>query len=275
MRRLFDILFLFREYLLLALLLLASILLLASGATMQVRTVRAVTIASVGMLQDVFGFIPNYFDLRTENRTLRALNVTLSDEASRLREASLENIRLRRLLDLKERSPFTFVAANVVGKNLQLLRNTITLDVGTEDGIRAQMPIVTDAGLVGRIVAVSEGYSIGQVMLNREFRASALVQRGRVDGIVVWEGGDRVHLRNVAKTLDVIVGDVVITSSFSSVFPAGIRVGIVSAVVQTPGALFQSIEIAPTVDFHRLEEVFVITAVPDSARVALGQQNRR
>jgi rod shape-determining protein MreC len=241
---------------------------------MQVRTIRAVTVASVGMLQDVFGFIPNYFDLRTENRTLRALNVTLADEASRLREASLENIRLRHLLGLKERSPFTFVAANVVGKNLQLLRNTITLDVGAADGIRVQMPIVTDAGLVGRIVAVSGEYSIGQIMLNREFRASALVQRGRVDGIVVWEGGDRVHLRNVAKTLDVAVGDVVITSSFSSVFPSGIRIGIVSAVAQTPGALFQNIEIAPTVDFHRLEEVFVITAVPDSSRIALEQQVR-
>lgn len=275
MRRLFDILFLFREYLLLAGLLLVSLVLLATGESMQVRTIRAVTVASVGLLQDVFGFIPNYLDLRAENRALRSLNVTLADEASRLREASLENIRLRRLLGLRERGAHTYVAASVVGKNLQLLRSTITLDVGTEDGVREQMPIVTDAGLVGRVVAVSGRYAIGQVMLNREFRASALVQRGRVDGIVVWEGGADVELRNVAKTLDVAVGDVVITSGFSSVFPPGIRIGIVSAATQTPGALFQNISITPTVDFHRLEEVFVITDSPDSVRTALEQRSAR
>jgi rod shape-determining protein MreC len=272
MRRLVDILLVFREYLLLTLFVVVSIGLLAFNDTTQIRRIRGITIASLGFLQDAFGFIPDYFELRQENRSLRELNVTLSDEASRLREASLENLRLRRLLGLKERSPYRYVAAGVVGKNLQLLRNTITIDVGSDDGVAVNMPIVSDAGLVGRVIGVSGHYAIGQVMLNKEFRASAKVQRGRVDGIIAWEGGSNLRLRNVAKTLDVQPGDVVITSEYSSVFPPGIRIGVVAGIGHDPSSLFQNIDITPAVDFARLEGVFVIIASADSARTSLEQR---
>jgi rod shape-determining protein MreC len=272
MRRLVDILLVFREYLLLTLFVVISIGLLAFNDTTQIRRIRGITIASLGFLQDAFGFIPDYFELRQENRSLRELNVTLSDEASRLREASLENLRLRRMLGLKERSPYRYVAASVVGKNLQLLRNTITIDVGSDDGVAVNMPIVSDAGLVGRVIGVSGGYAIGQVMLNKEFRASAKVQRGRVDGIVAWEGGSHLRLRNVAKTLDVQPGDVVMTSEYSSVFPPGIRIGVVADIGHDPSSLFQNIDITPAVDFARLEGVFVIIASADSARTSLEQR---
>ncbi|MFN0158093.1 MAG: rod shape-determining protein MreC [Bacteroidota bacterium] len=269
MRRLYDILFLFKEYLLFAFLILLSIALLAVNDAPQIRRIRALTVGAIGFLQDAAGFIPNYFDLRGENKTLRELNVTLADEASRLREASLENIRLRQLLELKDNTVYRYVSANVVGKNLQLLRNTITMDVGEENGVKENMPIVTDAGLVGRVIATSGRFAIGQILLNKEFRASAKVQRGRVDGIVVWEGGEKLWLKNVAKTLDVKPGDVVITSEYSSIFPPGIKIGVVSATGQKPGALFQDVEITPSVDFHRLEEAFVVTHVPDSSRIVL------
>lgn len=271
MRRVFDILILFKEYFLLAFCLLISITLLAFNDTNQIRTMRSVAVASVGLLQDVFGFIPDYFELREENRILRERNITLADEVSRLREGKLENIRLHQLLGLKERTQYTYASANVVGKNLQMLRNTITLDVGEDDGVKVNMPLITDAGLVGKVTSTSRRYSVGQIVLNIDFRASAKVQRGRVDGIVMWQGGDNLILKNVAKTLDVQVGDLVITSEYSSMFPPGIKIGLVSKTGHTPGALFQSVEIQPGVDFTTLEEVFVITHVPDSSRIVVDQ----
>ena len=134
------------------------------------------------------------------------------------------------------------------------------------------MPIITDAGLVGRVVTASGGYAIGQILLHKDFRASAKVQRGRVDGILVWEGGTTLALKNVAKTLDVQVGDAVITSEYSSLYPAGIKIGVVSKTHQSPGALFQTVEITPGVDFSRLEEVFVVLHQPDTSRIGLEQQ---
>jgi len=272
MRRLFDIVILFKEYLLLALYVVIAIALMAVNDTTQIRTIRSLTVASIGFLQDAFGFIPNYFELARENRALRELNVSLADEVSRLREARLENLRLQKLLGLKEQSPLVYVSANVTGRNLQLLQNTITIDAGESDGVQVNMPIVTDAGLVGRVVATSAGYAIGQILLHKDFRASAKVQRGRVDGILLWDGGPTLTLKNVAKTLDVQVGDAVITSEYSSLYPPGIKIGVVSKTSQAPGALFQTVEIAPSVDFSRLEEVFVVLHQPASSRAALEQQ---
>ena len=272
MRRLFDIVILFKEYLLFALLIVISIAVMGLNDTTQIRTIRSLTVASIGFLQDAFGFIPNYFELARENKALRELNVSLADEVSRLREARLENLRLHKLLNLKEQSPLTYVSANVTGRNLQLLQNTITIDVGEAAGVRVNMPIVSDAGLVGRVVATSREYSIGQILLHKDFRASAKVQRGRVDGILVWEGGSMLTLKNVAKTLDVQVGDAVITSEYSSMYPPGIKIGVVNRTSQTPGALFQTVEIIPSADFARLEEVFVVLHTPDSSRTSLEQQ---
>jgi rod shape-determining protein MreC len=138
--------------------------------------------------------------------------------------------------------------------------------------VKVNMPIVSEAGLVGRVVATGGRYAVGQILLNKEFRASAKLQRSRVDGILIWDGGPYVQLKNVAKTLDVKVGDVVVTSEYSSIFPAGIKIGVVSSTSQSPGALFQTVEITPSVDFSRLETVFVVMQLPDSSRLALDQR---
>jgi rod shape-determining protein MreC len=274
MRRLYEFVFLFKEYLVVGVLLAVSVTLLALNDDSQIRTIRSVAVVSVGMLQDALGIIPNYFDLRRENQVLRELNLTLADEVNRLREARLENLRLRQLLGLKERGEFGFVAANVIGKNLQLLRNTVTLDAGDRNGLRADMPIVTENGLAGKIVATSGRFAVAQILYNKDIRVSAKIERSRVDGIIRWEGGSALALQDVAKTLDVQAGDVVITSEYSSFFPPGIRIGVVSSARGAEGSLFQSVEVRPAVDFSRLEEVFVITSMPDSERIALEHRTR-
>lgn len=269
LRRLYDILFQFREYAIAGMLIAASFFLLASNDTPQIRTIRSLTVVAVGFLQDTFSFIPNYFSLRRENEQLRAMNLRLSDEVNRLREARLENIRLRQLLTLSDRPGYRYLPANVIGKNLQVLRSTITIDVGAENGAAVNMPIVTESGLVGKVIATGSRYAIGQLLLNRDVRVSAKVQRTRVDGIIRWNGGAFLSMENVAKMLDVLPGDVIVTSDYSSIFPPGIRVGVVESTRQVPGSLFQSISVAPAVDFFRLEQVAVLTLVPDSARTAL------
>jgi len=274
MRRLYEFVFLFKEYLVVGVLLAVSVSLLALNDDSQIRNIRSVAVVSVGTLQDALGIIPNYFDLRRENHVLRELNLTLADEVNRLREARLENLRLRQLLGLKERGEFGFVAANVIGKNLQLLRNTVTLDAGDRNGLRADMPIVTENGLAGKIVATSGRFAVAQILYNKDIRVSAKIERSRVDGIIRWEGGSALALQDVAKTLDVQAGDVVITSEYSSFFPPGIRIGVVSSARGAEGSLFQSVEVRPAVDFSRLEEVFVITSMPDSERIALEHRTR-
>lgn len=274
LKRLYEIVSLFKEYLLFALFVLLSLFLLSTNDSPQIRSLRSASLMTVGGLQDALSFIPNYFDLRRENKALRELNLSLGDEVSRLREARLQNIRLRELLGVKDKPPHGYIAGAVVGKSLELLRNTITLNIGENDGVRVNMPIVTERGLVGRIVAVSSGYSVGQILYNRDLRISAKVQRSRVDGIVKWESGNQLSLQNVVKTMDVQAGDLVITSEYSTLFPPGIPIGVITSSRLLSGSLFQAIEIQPEVDFTRMEEVFVVTTQPDSSRIAVESKIR-
>jgi rod shape-determining protein MreC len=273
-KRLYDIVLLFKEYVVAAFCLLLSVLLLALNDTPQIRVLRSYAVVGVGIMQDAVGIIPNYFDLRSENEALRKMNLALSEEVSRLREGKLENLRLHQLLSLKERGEFHYISANVIGKNLQLLRNTITIDAGESDGVRTSMPLVSEGGLVGRITSASGHYSVGQILLNKDLRVSAKVQRSRVDGIIHWNGGSTLQLREVARTMDVQPGDVVITSEYSAFFPPGIKIGVVARTEPLAGSLFQTVEVIPSVDFSRLEEVFVIATLPDSSRVVLEKRIR-
>ena len=274
LRRVYEFLILFRDYLVFGVLLAACAALLAQNDDAQIRTIRSVAVVAGGSVQDLLGVIPHYFDLRRENQVLREQNLSLADEVSRLREARLENVRLHGMLRLKEDKHTAVVAANVIGKNLALLRNTVTLDVGEANGVRVNMPIVTEDGLAGKVTAVSGAYAVAQILFNREIRVSAKIERSRVDGIIRWDGGPLLTMADVAKTLDVRTGDVVITSEYSTFFPAGIRIGLVTAAHRSEGSLFQTVEVRPAVDFTRLEEVFVLTATPDSERVALERRAR-
>jgi len=270
-RRIYNFTILFKEYAVLTALLVLSLALMALNDNPQMKHVRGVATVGVGLLQEQLAVVPRYFGLRGENDKLRRMNIDLADEASRLREATLENIRLRLLLGIKNDSSYNLIAGEVVGKNLTLLRNTITLDIGRLDGVQERMPVLGDGGLVGVIASVSDHYAVVRILLNTDFRASAKVQRSRVDGIVAWDG-QSVVLNNVTKTLDVRAGDVVITSDYSSTYPPGIRIGVVGEVLEQQGALFKKVLVTPGVDFVKLEEVFVVTYLPDPERLELEQR---
>ena len=268
LERLYNLFLQFGEYVLLAGLVVLSLILLSLNDKPQVRQLRTIATVTLGVVQNQVSFIPRYFQLKGENEALRRVNVELADEASRLRESKLENIRLRSLLGLKTRSDRPLVAANVVSKNLTLLRNSLTLDVGNADGIKPSMPVLSESGLVGVVIATSDHYSVANILLNTDFRASAKIQRSRVDGILAWDGQNLI-LKNIAKTLDVKPGDVLVTSNYSSTYPPDIRIGLVSSLHEEPGTLFREVIVTPGVDFIRLEQVFILTAISDSERVAL------
>jgi rod shape-determining protein MreC len=269
-KRIYDVILLFKEYAVLAGLLIASLVLMALTDNVQIKHIRGLATVALGVVQEQLAFIPRYFGLRSENDLLRKMNIDLADEVNQLREARLENIRLRELLGLKQPVPYKLIGGKVIGKDLTLLRNTITLDVGRLDDVQVFMPVVGDGGLVGVVSSISDHYAVVRILLNVDVRASAKVQRSRVDGIIACDGTSLL-LTNVSKTLDVQAGDVVITSEYSSTYPPGIRIGIVSEVTEQRGTLFKKVIVTPGVDFVKLEEVFVVTYLPTAERLELEQ----
>ena len=269
--RVYELLLHFKEYVLFAVLVIFSLMLLVMNNSPQIKQIRTYSTVIMGFVQKQLAFIPRYFYLKSENDLLRDINMKLADEVNKLREARLENLRLQRLLEMKQQSSFKLVAAKVAGKNFNLYRNNITLNVGSVNGILPRMPVVNDRGLIGIIRETTEHYCIVTTMQNIDFRASVKVQRSRVDGIIAWDGTNLI-LRNVSKTSDVKIGDVIFTSEYSRTFPPNIRIGIVSSVQDESGSLFKKVVVTSSIDFIRLEEVFVITKVPDDERAKLEKE---
>src|SRR4030095_7550069 len=254
-----------KEYIVFSALVLISIILIFQNDNIQVRFIRVIAVNVIGVIQTGFSVIPNVFELEKENKTLRETNINLSKELSFLKESKLENLRLNQMLEFKLRTNYRVVTGRIIGKTLIQTRNNITLKIGENNSVKVAMPVITEKGLVGKIVATSGNYSIAQILLNKDLKVSAKDQRSRVDGIISWDGQGKVLMKNVSKSSDVLVGDVIITSEYSNVFPAGIPIGYATT-AGTLDNLFKNIEVECFVNFETIEEVFVLKYLSDDER---------
>jgi len=257
-----------KEYLILALLIIISLFFIFSNDNSQVRFFRAIALSMFGSVQSGLSSIPNVFELQQENKILREGNIRLSNENSNLKESKLENIRLTKLLSFKERTGLSFASARIVNKTLIQTRNMITLNVGENDSVFINMPVITDAGLVGKIVSTSKNFSIAQILYNKDMRITVKVQRSRVDGILSYDGISNLSVSNIPKSADVVEGDVIITSEYSNIFPSGIPIGTVTELGNLDN-LFKKVAISPLVNFETLEDVFILKYLPSSERYFL------
>jgi len=215
-------------------------------------------------VSDLFTTLHELGTLRRENEALRNLANKLMIENVRLKEAEAENETLRRLLQFTQANPHqqyraAEVIGRVIGRDPSNFLSYLTIDVGSEQGIKPGMPVVTDQGLVGRIAEV--GFNSSKVLLIIDARSSvnALVQRSRANGVVEGVLGGGLVMKYIPQDQSVSVGDVILTSGLGGNFPKGLVIGQVVAVHQRDIDMFQQAQVRPTVDFSRLEKVLVIT----------------
>ena len=196
--------------------------------------------------------------LEDENGRLKKDNASLKEEINRYRESYLENIRLQKLLALKERTNHHTIAAMVIGRDQTSIIKTILINKGTSHGLRLDLPVIADQGVVGRIVETSAHVSRVLLLIDENSNIDALIQENRIQGILQGAASRGCSLKYVAKTETVNVGNIIVSSGLSGLFPKGLLLGVVKNVEKTDSGLFQKIDIAPYVDFSRLEEVMVI-----------------
>lgn len=263
MQQLINIIIKYKEYITFTALVMMSLSLISLGEVSKLGGFRTFIIGTVGNMQDIFSWIPNPGALRSENRALRELNLQLSSEVIKMRKSLIENQRLRNMIALKDTSTLSLTAAEVIGKSSLQMRNYITLSKGKSDEIYPGMAVRTDAGLVGVIIAAGKNYSFVELLNNRNVRIAAKIMRNQIDGLVAWEGGEYLLLKNIPTSFDIEVGDVVATSNYSTKYPADVPIGKVLKVEKDPGSLFHKITIDPYAQFNTLEQVFVIQHIPD------------
>lgn len=190
-----------------------------------------------------------------ENRRLRRALLREHHEATRLEELQQENARLRRLLRLTEEAQQPIVAARVIGREATPWFRTLLIDQGRPRGIPEGAAVVVEQGLVGQILEVGPSASRVLLVTDPRFRAGALVQRSRAQGLVLGTVGGRCYLAYVTSEDAVKPGDVVVTSGIGGVMPKGLVVGTVIRVDREASGLYWQAQVQPSVDSTRVEEV--------------------
>lgn len=216
--------------------------------------------AAGGVGHGVSGTWNSYVGLRgveRENSRLREQVDALTLQAHEAAEARQEAERLRALLDLRAAIPFGSVPARVMARGVDGGARVVTLDRGRGAGVRINQPVITPRGVVGRIFEASGGASKVQTILDPNVGVAGLIQRTRVQGMIVGDGDRGCRMEYVSELANVEVGDVVVTSGLDQIYPKGYTLGVIAAIGEGEG-LTKIIEIRPEVDFRRLEEVLVL-----------------
>ena len=198
-----------------------------------------------------------------ENVILKAENATLRRQLFELTEQSAENERLRTMLDFRNKtSALQLKTASVIGRDPGILNFSIRINLGSQDGVRQNMPLVTPYGLVGHVTEVFSTTAKVKLLIDSTSAAAAMVQRSqsRAGGIVEGLTAPSVGLRmkNLTRDGDIIKGDKVMTSGLGGIYPKGLLIGEVADVADDDGGLLKHAIIKPAVDYDRLEEVFVV-----------------
>lgn len=251
-----------RDYVALILSTIVSLSLISTNNNSQSDAIRTVVFGAFGFILEKATLLQRYDDIYEENQWLRQENARLMLETSRFKEARYENERLRSLLEFRAASELALLPAKVLGKKEGVFERSIILNIGKDHGIEKNMAVVTSQGLVGKVYSVGDGHAVVQLLLDASFRVSSTVQRSRVAGVTRRYSSNSAFLGEVPKRSDVQVGDMVVTSGLSTIFPGGLAVGRVIEVDDETKGMFMDVVLQPTVDFDRLEEVFVVKMKP-------------
>jgi rod shape-determining protein MreC len=208
-------------------------------------------------------------DVREENAELKQQLADVQVQLQQQRALADRSRGLDRLLGLRERLTLNTVAAEVIALGATPDFRTMTIDKGSQQGLKPDMAIIAPAGVVGRVVVPSLRAAKVQLLIDRNAAAGALIERSRAQGVVVGAGDELLRLEYVSEIADVAVGDVVVTSGIDGIFPKGFIIGRVET-VERSGRTYRRVTVSPAVDFSSLEEVLVVLT-PTPAREMAGE----
>jgi rod shape-determining protein MreC len=216
--------------------------------------------ALVTTFSDATQAVRDVGELRHQNRELQRLVDHLMIDNVRLREIEAEHEALLGLLEFTQANPsYEYKAAAIIGRDPSNLLGYIFIDMGVNDGVQTDMPVVTERGVVGHIVTAGPNSSKVLLITDPSSSVNALLQGSRTTGMVEGRVGGALIMKYIPQEEKIEEGDMVITSGLGGNFPKRLVIGQVVKVRQLDIESFQSAEVHPTVDFNHLEIVLVIT----------------
>lgn len=234
--------------------------------------------AITGKIYEISGGIESYFNLKSVNRDLLDRNMELETKINNLekelRARQIDSLEILSIEKLPQGS-YTLYKANVINNSLNLNDNFITIDQGWGAGIRPDMGVVDANGVVGIVYQTTKNYATVISLLNSRSNISCKIIGSNYFGTLRWDHADSQHayLEDLPRHAQFNLGDTVVTSGYSSVFPANIMVGTVDDMGDSENGLSYVLKIRLATDFGRISDVRVIARKGYIQQKALEQKS--
>lgn len=224
-----------------------------------------------GNVLNTYGNFQEYF-------SLREVNDSLLRENSKLREqlflAELIDTTRQTANDSTGKPLYTYIPAEVIGNTFTEANNYITLNKGSNHGIKNNKAVITSDGIVGKVVKVSPNFSIVMSVLHSQFFSRVAVKRNDAQGRLRWDGRSPTHIDviQMSEPGKLYPGDTIVTQASSDMFPPGVMVGTMESYGKDPGSNYYNLNLKLSVNFSALRYVYVVDELMSKERLELEQQ---
>jgi rod shape-determining protein MreC len=263
MQAIFNFLYRFRATILFVFLQVICLLLIARFNSYQKTFLANTSNYYVGKLNAFSNEVTSYLHLREVNKSLADENARLNELLLKERQARYTNLSPINNEDIA--SKYRFEPARVVNKTTRKLRNFITLEKGSENGIEKDMGVISAEGIVGRVIEVSSHYSVVSTILHNQSTISVKVKLSKMGSeqylsYIQWDAKDPnfTKMKDIPLSIPVAVGDTVTTSGYNAFFPDAIMVGVVARINPQKTSTFHDIDVKLSTNFNTLSYVYVV-----------------
>ena len=231
-----------------------------------------------GQFYEFSAGVTSYFHLKSVNEDLMDKNIRLKQQVAMLEQAiRAQRMDSVRMVSLEQAvtNRCTFYKADIIKNTINRLDNYITLNRGEADGIRPDMGVIDANGVVGIVYKTSPHYSLVISLLNTKSSLSCKIAGSEYFGYLQWEGGDcrYAYLKDLPRHAEFNLGDTVVTSGYSTIFPEGVLVGTVDDMIDSNDGLSFLLKIKLAADFGRISSVRVIAREGQAEEQALEKES--
>ena len=280
MRNLLDFLYKYHHWLVFVLLEVVSVVLLFKYNSYQNSVWFTSANAVAGKVYEMESKLTSYMAMRELNEQLTLRNIYQERQLDQLRRLYAEATKDTTAAEREELaflSNYQLISAKVVENSIHRAENLITIDKGHKDGVEPDMGVACGNGVVGVVYLVSDHYSVVISALNAaSSRISCSIRNRGYFGYLHWYGGDPsvAYVEDVPRHAKFNLGEWMVTSGFSSIFPSGVQVGKIEQVYNSSDGLSYKLKVRLSTDFGNLRDVVVISDKSIAERAALMQAAR-
>lgn len=250
----------YKEYIILIILLLISLGVITLNEKPAIKKINTYAFGSFAFLTSLTNSFSDLFSNSSELELYRKRNAELMLQINQLREFGIENRELKKLLAFKDTTAYPMIPATIISKSVSKLSGDFIVNSGKSDSVKIGMPAINHQGLVGIVINVSENFSVIRTLQNHNLKIAVEDQRSGVNGVFNWDG-KKFSIKNIPTTYDIKQGDRIVTSTFSTIVPPSIPVGIVAAKDESLSGILSNVVIQPFVDFDGLKHIFILDII--------------